>query len=78
LSRGHWGIENRLHYVRDVTCREDQARTNAGHAPQVLAAIRNTALTVIRRLGFKPAEGFEHFAEHRQGAIDAVTHPRTE
>jgi predicted transposase YbfD/YdcC len=78
LSRAHWGIENRLHYVRDVTCREDQARTNAGHAPQVLAALRNTALTVIRRLGFKPVEGFEHFAEHRQGAIDAVMHPRTE
>jgi predicted transposase YbfD/YdcC len=78
LSRAHWGIENRLHYVRDVTCREDQARTNAGHAPQVLAALRNTALTVIRRLGFKPVEGFEHFAEHRQGAIDAVTQPRTE
>jgi predicted transposase YbfD/YdcC len=56
LSRGHWGIENCLHHVRDVTCREDQARTNAGHAPQVLAALRNTALTVIRRLGFKPVE----------------------
>jgi len=69
---------HRLHYVRDVTCREDQARTNAGHAPQVLAALRNTALTVIRRLGFKPVEGFEHFAEHRQSAIDAVTQPRTE
>jgi predicted transposase YbfD/YdcC len=78
LSRAHWGIENRLHYVRDVTCREDQTRTNAGHAPQVLAALRNTALTIVRRLGFKPVEGFEHFAEHRQGAIDAVTQPRTE
>jgi hypothetical protein len=77
LSREHWGIENRLHYVRDVTCREDQARTNAGHGPQVLAALRNTALTVIRRLGFKPVEGFEHFAEHRQEAIDAVAQPRT-
>ena len=78
LSRAHWGIENRLHHVRDVTCREDQARTNAGHAPQVLAALRNTALTVIRRLGFKPVEGFEHFAEHRQEAIDAVMRRRTE
>jgi hypothetical protein len=78
LSRAHWGIENRLHYVRNVTCREDHARTNAGHAPQVLAALRNTALTVIRRPGFKPVEGFEHFAEHRQAAIDAVTRSRTE
>jgi len=78
LSRDHWGIENRLHYVRDVSYREDQARTNAGNAPQALAAMRNTALTMLRRLGFKPVEGFEHFAEHRQHAIDAVRDRRTE
>ncbi len=78
LSRDHWGIENKLHYVRDVSCREDQSRTNAGHAPQVLAAVRNTALTLLRRLGFKPVEGFEHFAEYRQAAIDAVFGKRTE
>jgi predicted transposase YbfD/YdcC len=78
LSREHWGIENTLHYVRDVTCREDQARTNAGHAPQVLAALRNATLTLLRRLGFKPVEGFEHFAEHRQDAIDTVSGKRTE
>jgi predicted transposase YbfD/YdcC len=78
LSRDHWGIENKLHYVRDVTYREDHARTHAGHAPQVLAALRNTALTVLRRLGFKPVEGVEHFAEHRQAAIDAVSQKRTE
>ena len=78
LSREHWGIENRLHYVRDVTYREDQGRTNAGHAPQVLAALRNTALTLLRRLGFKPVEGIEHFAEHRQQAIEAIYGRRTE
>ena len=78
LSREHRGIENKLHYVRDVTCREDQARTNAGHAPQVLAALRNATLTLLRRLGFKPVEGFEHFAEHRQAAIDTVSGKRTE
>ena len=78
LSRQHWGIENCLHYVRDVAYREDQGRTNAGHAPQVLAALRNTALTMLRRLGFKPVEGLEHFAEHRQQAIDAIYGRRTE
>jgi predicted transposase YbfD/YdcC len=78
LSRQHWGIENRLHYVRDVTYREDQARTNAGHAPQVLAALRNTALTILRRLGFRPVEGIEHFAEHRQQAVDLLLGRRTE
>lgn len=78
LSRSHWSIENRLHYVRNVTCREDQCRTHARAAPQVLAAIRNTALTIIRRSGRKPVEGFEHFAEHRQQALDAAIGQRTE
>lgn len=78
LSRNHWGIENRLHYVRDVTCREDQCRTRTRAAPQVLAAIRNTALTIIRRSGQKPVEAFEHFAEHRQQALDAAFDQRTE
>ena len=78
LSRAHWGIENCLHYVRDVSCREDQARTHAGHAPEVLAACRNTALTIIRRLGYKVVEGFEHFAEDRLAAVEAVQGWRTE
>lgn len=78
LSRAHWGIENCLHYVRDVTCREDQARAHAGATPQVLAAFRNTALTLIRRLNYKVVEGFEHFAEHRLAAIDAICGRRTE
>lgn len=78
LSRDHWGIENRLHYVRDVAYREDQVRTNAGHAPEALAALRNTALTMLRRLGLEPVEGLEHFAEHRREAIDAIYGRRTE
>ena len=65
LARNHWLIENRLHYVRDVTCREDQCRTRTRAAPQALAALRNTVLTIIRRSGRKTVEGFEHFAEHR-------------
>ena len=78
LSRDHWDIENTLHDVRDVTCREDQARTNAGNAPQVMAALRNTALTLVRRQGSKPVEGFEYFAENRTEAITMVLRRRTE
>jgi hypothetical protein len=78
LSRAHWAIENRLHYVRDVSCREDQARTHVGNAPQVLAACRNTALTLLRRMELKIVEGFEHFAEHRSEAIATVMQRRTE
>jgi hypothetical protein len=44
----------------------------------VLAAVRNTARALLRRLGFKPVEGFEHFAEYRQAAIDVVFGKRTE
>jgi hypothetical protein len=52
--------------------------SNAGLAPQVIAAVRNTALALLRRLGFKPVEGFKHFAEYGQAAIDVVFGKRTE
>jgi hypothetical protein len=44
----------------------------------VLAALRNTVLTLLRRLGFRPIEGFEHVAEDRQVAISVVRGRRTE
>lgn len=73
LSRGHWGIENRLFCVRDVTFREDACRTRTGALPQVLAAIRNTVITLLRRMGFvNIAEGREHFAENRNHAIRLI------
>ena len=50
-TRGHWGIENRLHYVRDVTMGEDADRTRSGSAPQVLAALRNAAISHLRLAG---------------------------
>jgi hypothetical protein len=65
LNRAHWGGENCLHSVRDVTGRVDQAGANAGHASLVLAAFRNTALTVRRRLDSKGVEGLEYFDEYR-------------
>jgi len=51
LNRGHWSIENRSHYVRDVTFGEDRSRLRSGNAPQVLAALRNLAITLIHRFG---------------------------
>ena len=52
LARGHWGIENQLHYVRDVTLGEDACRVRSKNAPQLLAAARNLALGILRPLGF--------------------------
>lgn len=47
LIRGHWGIENGLHYVRDVTMGEDASRVRSGSAPQVMAALRNLVIFVV-------------------------------
>jgi hypothetical protein len=49
--RGHWGIENRSHYVRDVTMGEDASRVRTGSGPQVLAAFRNAAIGWLRLQG---------------------------
>jgi hypothetical protein len=47
LTRGHWGIENGLHYKRDVTLGEDASRVRLGAAPQVMAALRNSIIHVL-------------------------------
>jgi hypothetical protein len=49
--RGHWGIENRSHYVRDVTFDEDACRIRKGDAPQNLAAFRNAIISLLRLEG---------------------------
>ncbi|WP_425954626.1 ISAs1 family transposase [Xylanimonas sp. McL0601] len=47
--QGHWTVENRLHWVRDVTFDEDRSQSAVGACPQVMAAIRNTVIAVLRR-----------------------------
>jgi predicted transposase YbfD/YdcC len=51
IVRGHWSIENGSHYVRDVIFGEDRSRLRSGDAPQVLATLRNLAITLIHRTG---------------------------
>ncbi|MGH2517198.1 MAG: ISAs1 family transposase [Ktedonobacterales bacterium] len=50
--RGHWGIENQVHYVRDVTLGEDAGQAHLGSTPQALAALRNGLLSLLRRQGY--------------------------
>ena len=45
---GHWGIENRRHWVLDVTCNEDQARNRKGHCAENLSLLRKLALNLAR------------------------------
>ena len=49
--RDHWGIENAVHWVRDVTLDEDRSTVRTGTAPQVMASLRNTALNLHRLRG---------------------------
>jgi predicted transposase YbfD/YdcC len=51
LTRGQWGIENGLHYRRDATLGEDHSQLRMGHAPQLFAALNNTALGLLARQG---------------------------
>jgi predicted transposase YbfD/YdcC len=50
-SRGHWTIENKVHYVRDVTFGEDYSQVRTGNAPRAMAALRNLAIGLLRQSG---------------------------
>jgi len=52
LWRGHWTIENQVHYVRDVTFGEDAGQVRAGNAPHNLATLRNALLNLFRANGW--------------------------
>lgn len=70
LWRGHWGIENRLHWVRDVTFDEDRCQVRSGAAPQVLAALRNTVIGLIRLAGRRNIAATQRrYAAHPREAL---------
>lgn len=61
--RGHWSIENRLHWVRDVTFGEDLSQARTGNGPQVMATLRNLAIGLLRTAGaHNIAEAVRHHA----------------
>jgi predicted transposase YbfD/YdcC len=52
-ARGHWGIENNLHWTLDVTFNEDQSRLRTGHGAKNMAVIRHFALNLVRQIADK-------------------------
>jgi predicted transposase YbfD/YdcC len=50
--RGHWRIENTLHYVKDVTMKEDASKTRTKNAPQNISLMKNLALNLLRQAGY--------------------------
>ncbi len=51
LNRGHWAIENKVHWVRDVTWDEDRSQVRRHGAPHAMASLRNIAMGVLRIAG---------------------------
>jgi predicted transposase YbfD/YdcC len=74
LVRGHWGIENRLHWVRDVTLGEDACRVRSGDAAQVLAGLRNAVVHLLEKVTApSKAAATRYFAVRPQEAFPLVT-----
>jgi predicted transposase YbfD/YdcC len=69
-ARRHWGIENRLHWVRDVTYGEDASRARTGHTPRTMAAWRNLAISTLRLAGeTNIAIALRHNARHPEHVL---------
>ncbi len=74
LKRGHWTIENRLHYVKDVTMGEDRSTVHAENGPKIMAALRNTAISLLRRAGFSTiAARLRYNSGHPQAALQVLS-----
>ena len=74
--REHWGIENKLHWVRDAQMGEDASRVRSASIPQTMAAFRNAAVSLIKALGFSSVKAARrHFALDWHHACLAVCDP---
>lgn len=69
-ARGHWGIENKSHYVRDTTWREDANQSYSGNGPHALASLRNLAAGLFRIKGINSIkETVEFVSRDRMRAL---------
>jgi predicted transposase YbfD/YdcC len=73
LLRAHWHIENKSHWVRDVTFDEDRSQVRCGNIPQVMAAFRNTVIGLFRWAGYtNMAAACRRFAAQPVLALDLI------
>lgn len=70
LRRGHWGIENRLHYVKDVTLGEDASLLHEGQGPAVMSLLRDTVVSALHQAGHQQiAARLRYHARHPAAAL---------
>jgi predicted transposase YbfD/YdcC len=73
LVRSHWQIENQSHWVRDVTFDEDRSQVRCGSIPQVMAALRNTVIGLMRWAGYTTiAAACRRFAAQPSAALHLI------
>ena len=79
LRRGHWAIENLSHRTRDVLLGEDASQVRCANIPQVMAALRNTVLTLLRICGYTHiAKAFRFFAARPTEALKIIQKTETD
>jgi predicted transposase YbfD/YdcC len=72
--RGHWGIENRLHWIRDVVFAEDHSQIRTRNAPAVMATLRNLAVSLHRLTGATNiAAAYRHVSRHPNRILPLLT-----
>jgi predicted transposase YbfD/YdcC len=70
LVRGHWEIENGLHYVKDVTLGEDRSLIHKGNGPSIMAMLRDTVVSVLHRAGWRTiAERLRFYSGNPRAAL---------
>jgi predicted transposase YbfD/YdcC len=67
--RGHWTIENKVHWVRDVTFREDSSRVRTGPRPLIMATLRNLVIGLIRQAGYRKIAATIRKIKHDTGLL---------
>ena len=73
IIRQHWHIENRSHWVRDVTYGEDHSQVRTGSIPQAMAALRNTVIGLLRATGEHGiARAHRRYAAHPWAALALI------
>jgi predicted transposase YbfD/YdcC len=76
LKRGHWRIENTLHYVKDVVLREDASLIHRGQGPTVMALLREAALNLLRRAGVRQISArLRYHSQHPAAAVALLLAP---
>ena len=76
LTRKHWSIENGLHYRRDVTFKEDEVRKKSAGGGQIMAALNNLAIGILRKIGWENLAKARRFYEiHFAKGLELIFQP---